>query len=64
MFIKDDYPNLGLGSELSRTAFVIYQKHDLNQAYRNGRAWSDYLSRLSQSPLYVGPYTGQIVSQP
>lgn len=64
MFIQDDYQNLGLFEEPSRTSFVIYEKQKLDQVYKKGRAWSDYLATLSQSLLYVSPYAGQIVTQP
>jgi type II secretory pathway pseudopilin PulG len=64
MFIQDDYQNLGLWSESSRTSFVICQRQELNQAYRKSKVWSDYLYRLSLDPLYVSTYTGQIVTQP
>jgi len=60
VFIQDDYPTLGLDLELSRTSFVIYEKHQLDQAYKKGTAWSDYLARLSRE--YISPYTGQIIS--
>jgi hypothetical protein len=61
MFIQDDYQNLGLDREPSRNSFVMYEKQRLSQAYRIGRAWSDYLAGLATQVLYVSPYTGQIV---
>jgi type II secretory pathway pseudopilin PulG len=60
VFIQDDYPSLGLDPESSRTNFVIYERHEFDQAYKKGTAWSDYLARLSRD--YISPYIGQIIS--
>jgi type II secretory pathway pseudopilin PulG len=65
-FHQDDYfansgnPNLGLGPEPSRIAFVIYEAEKFNLAYLNKHAWSQYLYQLT--PTYINPYTGTIVS--
>jgi len=62
MFIQDDYdslPDLGLGQEQSRRAFVIYDKAVLKKTNEN-RRWTDYLSSLK--PVNINPYTGKIIS--
>lgn len=61
MFIQDDYAELGLGQELSRNGFIIYEEEKFRQAYENGRAWSDYLRKLV--PEYINPYTGTMIER-
>lgn len=69
-FYQDDYfgqtgssyPDLGLGPEQSRSSFVVYDKKKLIQAYKNHRAWSDYLAKLANQAIYISPYTGTIIS--
>jgi hypothetical protein len=70
MFLQDDYfadysgspvINLGLGPEMSRNSFVIYDTKKFNQAYNNGNALTSYLNQLK--PVYINPYTGTIVSE-
>jgi type II secretory pathway pseudopilin PulG len=61
MFLQDDYPFLGLGEEMSRNSFVIYDTKKFRQAYNTGTAYSGYLSQLK--PIYINPYTGTIITQ-
>jgi prepilin-type N-terminal cleavage/methylation domain-containing protein len=60
MFIQDDYANLGLGAELSRNNFIIYDKRDLDSVNTDSR-WTDYLQSLEV--LYISPYTGRIINK-
>ena len=61
MFYQDDYAELGLGQELSRNGFIIYEEEKFRQAYENGRVWSDYLRKLV--PEYINPYTGTMIER-
>jgi len=62
MFIQDDYPEMGLGPELSRNSFVIiYEKEKFEQARGMGRAWSDYLAQMAPDRVYINPYTGTMI---
>jgi hypothetical protein len=71
MFYQDDYypgyastPNLGLGPEPSRRAFVIYDRREFKSAYDKGRAYSDYLSKLIPNEvIQINPYTGTMVEK-
>lgn len=71
MFYQDDYfgawwspyPDLGLGKELSRNSFIIYEEEKFRQAYENGRAWSDYLVKLVPEAIYINPYTGTMIER-
>jgi len=58
IFIQDDYAELGLGAELSRNRFVIYDKIQLDKLDAMRRF--DYLSKLDL--VYINPYTGTIIS--
>lgn len=68
MFYQDDYtgetwsayPNLGLGEELSRNNFIIYDKRALEAVNADSR-WTDYLQYLEV--IYISPYTGQIINR-
>jgi len=69
MFLQDDYYagyggatkiNLGLGPELSRNSFLIYDTKKFNQAYKNGNPYFGYLKQLNQ--IYINPYTGTIIN--
>lgn len=62
MFYQDDYSDLGLDEESSRSSFVIYEKEKFRQAYDKvpSQAWSDYLSKLKA--IHINPYTGTIIS--
>jgi len=62
MFIQDDYEALGLAKEVSRNSFIIYDRNNFKQAYTKGRAWSDYLVKLTSEQTYINPYTGTIIS--
>ena len=74
MFYQDDYfgqldtpdypdvgprADLGLGPELSRNRFIIYDKTQFAKIDRN-RRWSDYLKDLDV--IYINAYTGRIIS--
>jgi prepilin-type N-terminal cleavage/methylation domain-containing protein len=64
MFLQDDYfegndqPELGFGPENSRTDLVIYNRELFQQAFVQGRAWTDYL--VDVKPLYVGRNTATL----
>jgi len=60
MFVQDDYAERGLGQELSRNSFVIYDKRRLDLVSMNKR-WTDYLQYLEV--LYISPYTGRIINK-
>lgn len=60
MFVQDDYA--GLGQELSRNSFIIYERQAFRQAYEEGTPYSGYLYRLVTEPIYINPYTGTIIS--
>ena len=62
MFYQDDYANLGLGHELSRNSFIIYEKDKFKTAYQKGVAF-DYLSRLIPETIRINPYTGTIINE-
>jgi prepilin-type N-terminal cleavage/methylation domain-containing protein len=68
MFVQDDYfgnnsypadMGFGLGPEISRRSFVIYDKIQFAKVDPN-RRWTDYLRTLEV--IYINPYTGTIVS--
>ena len=63
MFVQDDaYPKFpGLAQEPSRNSFVIYDRVKFKDAYKSGRAWSDYLHTLER--IYINPYTGTIINR-
>ncbi len=62
MFFQDDYPPMGLGQEISRRRFIIYEKDKFKQVYENGSACTDYLEDLwDTKQIYVNPYTGQLI---
>jgi hypothetical protein len=58
MFVQDDYAELGLGAELGRNRFVIYDKTQFDKLNATGRF--NYLSGLEL--VYINPYTGTIIS--
>ncbi|RKY12707.1 MAG: hypothetical protein DRP65_00325 [Planctomycetota bacterium] len=60
LFYQDDYADRGLGQELSRNSFIIYDKRQLDSVDANSR-WTDYLRHLEV--IYVSPYTGQIINK-
>jgi len=60
MFIQDDWAALGLGAEVSRNHFIIYDKRAFAAVGADSR-WTDYLSGLEV--LYVNPYTGEIINK-
>ena len=61
-FIQDDYPEMGLGAELSRNSLVIiYEKDKFEQARGTGKAWSDYLAQIAPHRIYINPYTGTMI---
>jgi len=60
LFYQDDYAGRGLGQELSRNSFIIYDKRALDAVNEDSR-WTDYLQHLEV--VYVSPYTGQIINK-
>ena len=61
MFVQDDYAGDGLGQELSRSSFVIYDRAEFGGVNVNSR-WTDYLARLVSEMIYINAYTGRIIS--
>ena len=63
MFYQDDIAHfgIGLGPELSRNSFVIYDRLEFKKAFEAGMAWSDYLIRLGGETTYINPHTGTII---
>ena len=71
MFYQDDYfdaswspyagSDFGLGPELSRNSFIIYDKTEFNKIDINKR-WTNCLAQLAQKRIYISPYTGTIVN--
>ena len=59
-FIQDSHPGLGLGQEVSRTGFVIYDRRAFKQAYEKGRPYSGYLQSLLPE-IPINPYTGTVL---
>jgi len=72
MFYQDDYFNawwsfdpsldLGLGPELSRNGFIIYERQKLRRAFERSTAWSQYLVKIAAEKVYINSYTGTIIS--
>lgn len=60
MFVQDDYAELGLGAELSRSNFVIYDPVQLDNLDAAGKY--NYLKNLEA--VYINPYTGTIIYKP
>ena len=56
-FIQDDYPPLGLGAEHGRHRFVICNRLQMDDATAQERF--DHLRSLE--PIYVSPYTGELL---
>lgn len=63
MFYQDDYASLGLGQEVSRRSFVIYDRQEFRRAYQIGQAYSGYLSKLLPDAIYINPYTGTMIEK-
>ncbi len=63
MFYQDDYAALGLGQELSRRSFIIYDRQEFKQAYEKGQAYSGYLVKLAPDEIYINPYTGTMIEK-
>jgi hypothetical protein len=62
-FVQDDYADMGLGAELSRNSFVIYERSRLRDAFGRGRAWSNYLAELKPKMIHINPYTGSMIAR-
>lgn len=66
MFYQDDYgwdsgsanPNYGIGPEMSRKGFIIFDKRKYQEVNASFR-WSEYLGTLPVET--VSPYTGELV---
>jgi Tfp pilus assembly protein FimT len=56
--INNNYGDLGLGPELSRSSFIIYNKNDFGKVPWDSR-WTDYLQYLKV--FYINSYTGTII---
>jgi hypothetical protein len=54
--------NFPYWQEWSRNGFVIYDRKEFKQAYKNRRGYSDYLVKLVPKQIYVSPYTGTLIS--
>jgi len=63
MFYQDDYADLGIGTEASRSGFVVYEKEKFIRAFNRKKAWSEYLVKLVPETIYINPYTGTIIRQ-
>ncbi|MBN2138532.1 MAG: hypothetical protein JW720_12060 [Sedimentisphaerales bacterium] len=69
MFYQDDYwgaswssfPDYGLGPELSRKSFVVYDTTEFKKAYDKGEPWSGYLAGPGPKVTYINPYTGTVI---
>lgn len=62
MFIQDDYAELGLGAEPSRSKFVIYDKSEFENMDKDER-WN-YLQELSDNEMiHINAYTGTIIEK-
>lgn len=74
VLLQDDYPDLGLGQEMSVKSFAVYEKKQLGSViYNNGSLtvtnnqvnydvrFSEYISSLSK--LYINPATGEIINK-
>ena len=69
MFYQDDYfdldlnvyGDLGLGPELSRRSFIIYEKDKFRQIYGDGDASTDYLAQMARNMIYINSYTGTMI---
>ena len=69
MFYQDDYfdldlnvyGDLGLGPELSRRSFIIYEKDKFRQIYGDGDASTDYLAQMARNMIYINSYTGTMM---
>ncbi len=63
MFFRDDDANLGLGAELSRNNFVIYDRTRFKPFFQKGIAYSKYLELLKLDTIYINPYTGTMIEK-
>ncbi len=60
MFYQDDDIGMGLGPELSRNCFIVYDRNLFNSV-DVGRRYSDCLSK--SETVYINPYTGTIIKR-
>ena len=63
MFYQDDDALLGLGQELSRRSFLIYDRREFKRAYDRGQAYSEYLVKLVPDVIYINSYTGIMIEK-
>ena len=69
MFYQDDYfdldlnkyGDLGLGPEISRRSFIIYEKDKFRQIYSDGDVRTDYLAQMTWNKIYINSYTGTMI---
>jgi prepilin-type N-terminal cleavage/methylation domain-containing protein len=58
LFIEDNHDDFGIGAEMSRTKFVIYDRQKFKKLTTAAQRWK-YLKDLK--PIFVNPYTGQFI---
>lgn len=58
MFVEDNHDDFGVGAEMSRREFVIYDRSKFEKM-TTGSQRRNYLNGLNT--LYVNPYTGEII---
>jgi hypothetical protein len=63
MFYQDDDALLGLGQELSRRSFIVYDRPEFKRAYDRSQAYSGYLVKLVPEMIYINPYTGIMIEK-
>jgi hypothetical protein len=68
-FVQDDYfsgslPDLGLGPELSRNSFIIYDRTIFEKLNPNSR-YTDYLQDFvtNNKEIHINPYTGTMIEK-
>jgi prepilin-type N-terminal cleavage/methylation domain-containing protein len=60
-FIQDDYADMGLGAEMSRSSFVIYDREKFKVAYKSGTPFNSYLKNLTV--VHINQYTGTMIEK-
>jgi prepilin-type N-terminal cleavage/methylation domain-containing protein len=62
MFYQDDYADMGLGQEYSRSNFIIYDRNIFEKVDPD-RRYTDYLEDLASQRIYINPYTGTMIKR-
>jgi prepilin-type N-terminal cleavage/methylation domain-containing protein len=57
-FLQDDYDDFGVGVEMSRREFVLYDREKFEKMTTSTQRMN-YLNGLN--PMYINPYTGEII---